>query len=235
MDMMVPWVHDFAYEGLLKDVLEVPDSNTVRFSTATTGTADEREVRQRVPRRLLPLSRGAVLCPHVSVQGTLDDRDTMWLHLRHLHIGDVTTKLQAMTPLFNDLGSQTSVDGLRAAMQVLGTVQESRQLYVKHFALAQAAVAAASKQHLHKWAAVVRCCCCGCPFNFWGTRVLHTGAARFRNKPWRAVWTGQAPLPPSTGWLARASRRCEQTPPRLPLHHLCFECWRCSCSPPTSL
>lgn len=121
-DLLAPLLHEFTLQAMANDLLTIVDGTkfTYKYSTGASAEAS-REV-------------------------TLDESDSMWVALRHLHIADVSKKIIQKFNEFvteNKAAAATSGNGvtslaeLRETMNDLGEFHELKSIYSLHLSIAQ--------------------------------------------------------------------------------------------------
>ena len=136
-DLLTPLLHDFGYQAMANDLLDIPDGNryTYRFNTAK-GNSDRTVI--------------------------LNEADTLWTSIRHAHIADcskliierfnqfVSENKAAMRSTKSSLpqGEVSSLADLRETMNALGEFQELKAQYSLHLSIAQDCLAVFEQKKL---------------------------------------------------------------------------------------
>ena len=138
-DLLAPLLHDFGYQAMANDLLDIPDGNryTYRFKTALGSPETDRTV-------------------------ILNEADSLWTSIRHAHIGDcgkliferfkqfVSENKAAMCSTKSNLpqGEVSSLADVRETMNALGEFQEFKAQFSLHLSIAQDCLAVFEQKSL---------------------------------------------------------------------------------------
>lgn len=123
MDLMAPLVHEFTYQAMAHDLLDISEGDKVTFrTTINQGTPDEQEKDME-----------------------LGERDKIWLDNRHRHMKDTIDKLMGdfqkflqQNPHFTDANADTTnLNSIRDMLAGLPEFQEMKEAYSLHLTMAQ--------------------------------------------------------------------------------------------------
>ncbi|KAK2730333.1 Sec1 family protein [Colletotrichum kahawae] len=126
MDLMAPLVHEFTYQAMAHDLLDIKDGDKVTYHMVTNeGTAEVEEKDME-----------------------LSDKDTVWVDNRHRHMKDTIDKLmgdfrkflEANPHFVNDEQDTTSLNAIRDMLAGLPQFQEMKEAYSLHLNMAQEAM-----------------------------------------------------------------------------------------------
>lgn len=73
MDTFAPFLHEFTYQAMANDLLDIENGKSYRYRFASTNTPEAYEERT----------------------ATLSDNDTLWTQVRHMHMKDAIDKLMS--------------------------------------------------------------------------------------------------------------------------------------------
>jgi syntaxin-binding protein 1 len=136
IDLLAPLLHEFTLQAMANDLLTITDGTKFTYKYSSGASESSRDV-------------------------TLDENDSMWIALRHLHIADVSKK---MIQKFNEFiaenkAAQTSsskqsssavssLAELRETMNDLGEFHEMKAIYSLHLSIAQECLSIFEKKKL---------------------------------------------------------------------------------------
>ncbi|KAG5437150.1 hypothetical protein PCANB_001126 [Pneumocystis canis] len=117
-DMYAPIVHEFTYQAMINDLLPIKNGKYYKYEISNHG---KTEIKNAV----------------------LDEFDSIWAEMRHLHIRDVIDKLMgdfskfyAENSNFADQKKPTSINDMRNMLYSLPRFREKRDEYSLHISIA---------------------------------------------------------------------------------------------------
>lgn len=136
MDLLAPLMHEFTVQAMATDLLGLgPDGTRYEYSFSTLGGSASKTI-------------------------SLDERDNMWVTLRHAHIADCSNLIierfnkflmenkAAVKSRSGVTEDVTSLAELKDTMAALGEFQEMKSEYALHLSLAQACLSASDQKRL---------------------------------------------------------------------------------------
>ncbi|ORX91447.1 Sec1-like protein [Basidiobolus meristosporus CBS 931.73] len=134
IDMMSPFLHEFTYQAMNNDLLDIADGVNYKFKY-TTGTDDQAEK-----------------------QVTLNEEDKLWSEIRHKHIAEciehVITNFKSLigdNKAIANLGTSGEAANLKKLKDILTSLpqfQEQKDQYSIHLNIAQECMSIFDKQNL---------------------------------------------------------------------------------------
>lgn len=122
MDLYAPFLHEFTYQAMAQDLLDIKEGDTITYKvdiTTSTGESEEKEM-------------------------TISDEDQVWVANRHQHMKDTIDQLMADfdkflgdNKNFVDSQSSTSLYAIRDMMASLPQYQGQKDMYSLHLTMAQ--------------------------------------------------------------------------------------------------
>jgi len=129
-DVVTPLLHEFTYQAMANDVLPIEEGRTYKYEFRGSTGAEEKKA-------------------------TLDEKDTVWTTVRHMHMKDAIDKLMAdfnkflqentnftdklsHVPTITDLREKaTSLNDMRDMLATLPQFQETRDQFSLHLNMAE--------------------------------------------------------------------------------------------------
>ncbi|KAF2199541.1 Sec1-like protein [Delitschia confertaspora ATCC 74209] len=151
MDLYAPLIHEFTYQAMAHDLLDIKEGDKVTYKTILNeGQPDQEEKEMEI-----------------------SDKDKIWVENRHRHMKDTIDKLMgdfqkfiADNPHFTkqDSANATGVNGLNAIKDMIAGLpqfQEMKQAYSLHLTMAQECMNIFQKHKLPDLASVEQCLATG--------------------------------------------------------------------------
>jgi len=141
MDLFSPLLHEFTYQSMCHDLLEITDDNKYIHSYRDqSGELEEKE-------------------------HTLGEEDKVWVEVRHMHMKDALDKL--ITDFKNyasehgHLASGSSLNDMKDMLASLPHLKESKEKLSLHLSMAETCMGLFEKHQLMNIASVEQCCSTG--------------------------------------------------------------------------
>ena len=131
MDLVAPIVHEFTYQAMAHDLLNIQDKDKVTYNTVVNeGQPDEQKKDVEIT-----------------------DKDKIWVENRHKHMKDTIEKLMGDfqkfikdNPNFTKSEDATSLNAIKDMLAGLPQFQELKEAYALHLSMAQE-----SMNRFQKW------------------------------------------------------------------------------------
>ena len=122
MDLVAPIVHEFTYQAMAHDLLNIQDKDKVTYNTVVNeGQPDEQKKDVEIT-----------------------DKDKIWVENRHKHMKDTIEKLMGDfqkfikdNPNFTKSEDATSLNAIKDMLAGLPQFQELKEAYALHLSMAQ--------------------------------------------------------------------------------------------------
>ncbi|KAG8871991.1 vacuolar sorting protein VPS33/slp1 [Tulasnella sp. 331] len=144
MDMFAPFLHEFTYQAMCNDLLNIEGGVRYRFKFQTSSGKYEDEI------------------------ATLSETDTMWTEIRHHHMQEAIEKLMKEFNQFLEENAgfrggdaATSVNDMKDMLAGMDQFKEQRQKFSVHLNMAQESMDIYGKKHLENVAKVEQNCSTG--------------------------------------------------------------------------
>ncbi|KAF2754443.1 Sec1-like protein [Pseudovirgaria hyperparasitica] len=141
MDLVAPFLHEFTYQAMAHDLLQIKDGDKVSYKTLINeGQRDEQEKEHDIV-----------------------ESDRIWVENRHRHMKDTIEKLMGdfqkfmdENPQFTnkDGGNATSLNAIKDMLAGLPEFQSMKEAYSLHLSMAQECMSLFQKQKLPDLASV---------------------------------------------------------------------------------
>lgn len=143
MDVMAPLVHEFTYQAMAYDLLNIVEGNTYKYERQEKGES-------------------------IKTSGKLTDKDTEWVSLRHLHMQEAIElftarldKLKKDHPHLADQNAQASVSDLQDMVAGLPMFAEMKERFSLHLSMAGQCMDLLQKSNLMDVANIEQTCVTG--------------------------------------------------------------------------
>ncbi|GAA6041593.1 hypothetical protein JCM8097_007759 [Rhodosporidiobolus ruineniae] len=143
MDLNAPFLHEFTYQAMINDLLEIIDGRRYRHSfTNEQGALEEKEA-------------------------VLSDDDKVWVEVRHMHMKDALDKLIADFKAYAGEhggtfgGNGTSINDMKDMLASLPQMREVKEKLSLHLTMAEKCMGLFDKKKLPESAGVEQCCATG--------------------------------------------------------------------------
>ncbi|GAA5891833.1 hypothetical protein JCM8208_002906 [Rhodotorula glutinis] len=143
MDLNAPFLHEFTYQAMCNDLLDVEDGQRYRYIfTNEQGQEEEREA-------------------------VLSDDDKVWCEVRHMHMKDALDKLIADFRSYAGEhggtygGTSTSINDMKDMLASLPQMREVKEKLSLHLTMAEKCMTLFDKKKLPAGANVEQCCATG--------------------------------------------------------------------------
>ncbi|GAA6011838.1 hypothetical protein JCM11491_000767 [Sporobolomyces phaffii] len=143
MDLYAPFLHEFTYQAMCNDLLEIEKGRKYRYIfTNEQGAPQEKEA-------------------------ILDDTDKVWCEVRHMHMKDALDKLIADFKAYAGEhggtfgGDGTSLNDMKDMLASLPQLREVKEKLSLHLTMAEKCMGLFEKKKLPLTASVEQCCATG--------------------------------------------------------------------------
>lgn len=141
MDLFSPLLHEFTYQSMCHDLLEINDGNKYSYSFKNqSGELEEKKV-------------------------TLGEEDKVWVEVRHMHMKDALDKLikdfKAYASEHGHLTNGSSLNDMKDMLASLPHLKESKEKLSLHLSMAETCMEIFEKKQLMNIASVEQCCSTG--------------------------------------------------------------------------
>ncbi|GAA5889143.1 hypothetical protein JCM5296_007177 [Sporobolomyces johnsonii] len=144
MDLYAPFLHEFTYQAMCNDLLDVEDGQRYRYTfTNEQGAAQDKEA-------------------------ILNDEDKVWSEVRHMHMKDALDKLIADFKAYagehgGTFGGEggTSLNDMKDMLASLPQLREVKEKLSLHLTMAEKCMSLFEKKKLPLSASVEQCCATG--------------------------------------------------------------------------
>ncbi|BGP12280.1 hypothetical protein JCM10213_000024 [Rhodosporidiobolus nylandii] len=144
MDLNAPFLHEFTYQAMINDLLEIIDGRRYRHTFVNEQGAEEEK------------------------EAVLSDEDKVWVEVRHMHMKDALDKLIADFKsyagehggTFGGSGS-TSLNDMKDMLASLPQMREVKEKLSLHLTMAEKCMTLFDKKKLPLSAGVEQCCATG--------------------------------------------------------------------------
>ncbi|KAI8450531.1 Sec1-like protein [Phakopsora pachyrhizi] len=141
MDLYAPLLHEFTYQAMCNDLLEIKDGN--KYSYTFKDQSGDSETKEMI----------------------LGEEDKVWVEVRHMHMKDALDKLiQDFKNYASEHGNLTngsSLNDMKDMLASLPHLKESKEKLSLHLSLAETCMELFEKQQLSAVASVEQCCATG--------------------------------------------------------------------------
>ncbi|GAA6059866.1 hypothetical protein JCM10212_007071 [Sporobolomyces blumeae] len=143
MDLFAPFLHEFTYQAMCNDLLDIEKGRKYRYIfTNERGAPQEKEA-------------------------ILDDNDKVWVEVRHMHMKDALDKLIADFKAYAGEhggtfgGEGTSLNDMKDMLASLPQLREVKEKLSLHLTMAEKCMGLFEKKKLPLTASVEQCCATG--------------------------------------------------------------------------
>ncbi|KAM0753201.1 Sec1-like protein [Meredithblackwellia eburnea MCA 4105] len=144
MDLFAPFLHEFTYQAMVNDLLEIEDGRVYKYSFRNNeGQLEEKEA-------------------------ILSNDDPVWNEVKHMHMKDAMDKLIADFKAYagehgSRFGAQgsTSLNDMRDMLAALPQMREAKENLSLHLTMAEKCMGLFEKKKLPLSAGVEQCCATG--------------------------------------------------------------------------
>jgi len=144
MDLFAPFLHEFTYQAMCNDVLDIMEGKQYRYSFRNAAGVLEDK------------------------QATLSEDDKVWTALRHEHMRDALEKISADFKKYAgdhaeqfDRSGQTSLNDMKDMLASLPQLTEAKDKLSLHLSMAQQCMSTFERRKLAEIAHVEQCCATG--------------------------------------------------------------------------
>ncbi|KAM0793647.1 hypothetical protein ACM66B_001078 [Microbotryomycetes sp. NB124-2] len=144
MDLYAPLMHEFTYQAMCNDLLDIDNGRSYRYSFINSQGAEEEK------------------------EAILSEEDKVWTEVRHMHMKDALDKLIADFKAYaGDHGAKfgasggTSLNDMKDMLASLPQLREAKEKLSLHLTMAEKCMAIFERKKLPLVASVEQCCATG--------------------------------------------------------------------------